>query len=294
MKRNAETNRLIVSFLAPALLLYGAFVLLPAIGALRYSLLRWDGLSAPVFIGLENFRTILKPGSPLIAALEHNVYLTVVPGAIILGLALFFAYSIHQRIKGARLFRIAFFFPNVISSVAVALLWVLIYSTSGAGLLNNLLKSVFHLKEAIPFTQSDRLLPALVPIIVWMATGFYMLLFLAAMENVPEEYYEAARLDGASAFTVFRAITLPLIWEVLVTGVIFIVIGGLKIFEIVWVMENGRPSPQTHTLSTLMYSKVFEEYDIGQGTAIAVVLFVLVLAATLLSRRALRRETLEY
>jgi ABC-type sugar transport system permease subunit len=119
-------------------------------------------------------------------------------------------------------------------------------------------------------------------------------LFLAAMENIPESYYEAARLDGATNGRIFFKITLPLMWDVLTTGIIFLVIGGLKIFDSVWVMENGRPSNVTHTLSTMMYTKVFEEYNIGYGTAIAVVMFVLVLLATMLSFRLLRRERLEY
>jgi len=138
----------------------------------------------------------------------------VAPGVIIFSLALFFAYAIHQRIRGARLFRIAFFVPNVISSVAVALLWQFIYSTGQAGLLNGLLRHFHPREQLIPFTQNSSLLPALVPMIVWTATGFYMVLFLAAMENIPESYYEAARLDGASSGALFRHITLPLMWEV--------------------------------------------------------------------------------
>src|SRR5262249_50532327 len=209
------------------------------------------------------------------------------PGVLILSLALFFAYSIHQRIRGARLFRVTFFFPNVISAVAIALLWTLIYSTTDVGLLNNLLKAGFHIKEPIPFKESSRLMWALVPMIVWSATGFYMVLFLAAMENIPESFYEAARLDGASSGKLFWAITLPLMWDVLTTGIIFLIVGGLKFFDAVWVMENGRPTNVTHTMSTLMYSKVFEEYNIGYGTAIAVLLFLLVLLATLVSFRLL-------
>jgi len=121
-----------------------------------------------------------------------------------------------------------------------------------------------------------------------------MVLFLAAMENIPETYYEAARLDGASPARLFFRITLPLIWDVLTTGIVFLVVGGLKVFDAIWVMENGRPSNKTHTMATLMYSKVFSEYDIGYGTAIAVLLFVLVLLATLLSFRLLKRDRLEY
>ena len=294
MKKRSEKNLVLLTFLGPSVALYALFVLLPTFNAFRYSLTRWDGLSPAVWVGLENFVRILNPKSPFYTALGHNVFLMIAPGIIILGLALLFAYLIHQRIKGARLFRITFFFPNVISSVAIALLWVLIYSTSAAGLLNNVLKEFFHFKDAIPFTESSHLLWALVPMIVWSATGFYMVLFLAAMENIPESFYEAARLDGASNAKIFWSVTLPLMWDVLTTGIVFLIVGGLKVFDAIWVMENGRPSTSTHTLSTLMYAKVFEEYNIGYGTAIAVLLFLLVLAVTLVSRRLLQRERLEY
>lgn len=292
--RKRQERIFIVTFLGPPLALYALLVLLPAFNALRYSLTRWDGLGAATWVGFANYGKIFAHASDFLNALQHNLFLTFVPGGIILALALFFAYTIHQRVPGARLFRVTFFFPNVISSVAVTLLWILIYSASDVGLLNHLLKSVFHLKQAIPFTESSRLLWALVPMIVWSATGFYMVLFLAAMENIPESFYEAARLDGANPTQQFRHITLPLMWDVLTTGIIFLIVGGLKAFDAIWIMENGRPTGTTHTLSTLMYSKVFEEYNIGYGTAIAVLLFVLVLLVTAISRRLLQRESLEY
>lgn len=294
MTRRREQRLFIWSFLAPPLALYALFVLLPAFNAFRYSLTRWDGLSEPVSVGLRNFAKIVAPNSPFRAAIGHNLFLMIVPGILILSLSLFFAWSIHQRIRGARLFRIAFFFPNIISSVAVAILWVLIYSTTKVGLLNNLLAKLFDRTQPYAFTESSHLLWSVVPMMVWTATGFFMVLFLAAMENIPESFYEAARLDGASPARLFFTITLPLMWDVLTTGIIFLVVGGLKVFDSIWVMENGRPSNNTHTMSTLMYSKVFSEYDIGYGTAIAVLLFVLVLLATLVSFRLLRREKLEY
>lgn len=295
-----EQRIFLATFLGPPLLLYAVFVLLPAVNAFRYSLTRWDGLSTPVWVGLANFRKMAAGSSDFLPAIEHNLFLTFVPGVLTLSLALFFAYTIHQRVRGARLFRVSFFFPNVISGVAIALLWVLIYSTTDVGLLNNLLKWVAHRTHPgeafspIAFTQSTHLLWAIVPMIVWSSTGFFMVLFLAGMENIPETFYEAARLDGATPGRQFFHITLPLMWDVLSTGIIFLVVGGLKYFDAVWVMENGRPSPLTHTMSTLMYSKVFEEYNVGYGTAIAVLLFLLVLMATLVSIRLLRREKLEY
>jgi ABC-type sugar transport system permease subunit len=255
--------------------------------------MRWDGLGSPAWVGLRNFRHLLSGHSDFLSALSHNLFLMFVPGVLILSLALFFAYMVHQRIRGARLFRVAFFFPNVISSVAIALLWVLIYSTTDVGLLNNLLKALGQ-KQAVAFTASSHLLWAIVPMSVWTATGFFMVLFLAAMESIPPTYYEAAKLDGATSAGQFWHITLPLMWDVLTVGIVFLVVGGLKFFDAIWVMENGFPSPATHTMSTLMYSKVFQQYDMGYGTAIAVLLFLLVLVSTLVSLRLLRRERIEY
>jgi len=293
MTKQRQQRLFIAAFLGPPLALYALFVLLPAVNAFRYSLMRWDGLGEPAWVGLKNFRHLLSGSSEFLSAIGHNLFLTIVPGVLILALALYFATMVHQRIRGARLFRVAFFFPNVISSVAIALLWILIYSTTDVGLLNNLLKALGQ-KEVIAFTESSRLLWAIVPMSVWTATGFFMVLFLAAMENIPETYYEAAKLDGATPARQFWHITLPLMWDVLTIGIVFLVVGGLKFFDAIWVMENGRPSPATHTMSTLMYSEVFEQYNVGRGTAIAVLLFVLVLAVTLVSLRLLRRERIEY
>ena len=292
--RKRQERQFILAFLGPPFLLYALFVLWPTVTAFRYSLLRWDGLSAPVWVGLKNYLALLSPRSGLPGALSHNLFLMFVPAPIILCLALFFAYTIHQQVKGARLFRIAFFFPNILSSVAVALLWQFLYSTAQPGLINGLRHWIDPHSAPFPFLQSSTLLRSLVPMLVWTATGFYMVLFLAAMENIPASFYEAAQLDGAGATQQFFFITLPLMWDVLTTGIIFLVIGSLKTFDTIWVLENGRPNADTHVLSTLMYSKVFEEYNIGYGTAIAVVLFVLALSAALVTRRFLQRESLEY
>jgi len=121
-----------------------------------------------------------------------------------------------------------------------------------------------------------------------------MILFLAAMQNIPESFYEAARIDGASAFHQFTHITLPLIWDTIVVALVFFGIGGLKVFDQIWIFEQQQPSPESNTIATLLYSKIFEEYNVGEGTAIAVIQFVLVLVVTLVLLRMWRREPLEY
>ena len=305
MKKGLEQRIFLASFLAPALLLFTIFVAIPSVRALGYSLERWDGLSTPKWVGLRNFVDLFHDSDLFFVALQHNLLLMAVGGSLTLGLSLFFAAILHRRIRGAALFRVAFFFPNVISSVAIALLWVLLYSTTNFGVINGLLAQVQHLFASLglhwppidlpfAFVDSKYVIYSIIPMTVWTATGFYMVLFLAAMENIPETFYEAATLDGASEFAQFRFITFPLIREVFTVGVVFLVIGSLKFFDAIWVMENQWPSKESHVLATVLYQKVFTEYNVGYGSAVAVLLFILVFLATLLTLRLSRKEALEY
>ena len=300
MKGRREQRIFILTFLAPALLLFTTFVAVPSLRALGYSLQKWDGLSTPEWVGLKNFADLFRDSDLFIVALGHNLFLMACGGTIILTLSLFFAAVLHRRIRGASVFRVAFFFPNVISAVAIALLWVLLYSTTDFGLVNSLLswlKETFgwpRVDLPFPFVSSEVLIYSLIPMMVWTATGFYMVLFLAAMENIPETFYEAAKLDGATGPAQFRYITLPLIREVLTVGLVFLVIGSLKYFDAIWVMENQRPTRESHVLATVLYQKVFTEYNVGYGSAVAVLLFILVFLATLLTLRLSRKEALEY
>jgi ABC-type sugar transport system permease subunit len=239
------------------------------------------------------------------SALRHNLLLGAVGGSITLLLALFFASLLHRKIRGAALFRIAFFFPNIIASVAVAILWMLLYSTTDFGMVNALLGAIQRGLAAIgiewlqgafpfPFTDSKYLIYSLIPMMVWTATGFYMVLFVAAMENIPEEFYEAAKLDGATPVRQFWHVTLPFIREVLVVGVVFLLISSVKFFDAVWVLESQYPTTDSHVMATVLYQKVFSEYNIGYGAAVAVMLFALVFTATFFTLRFSRKEAVEY
>ncbi len=305
MNRDYGRSIFIAVFLAPALVLFTAFVALPGVRALLYSLQRWDGLTEARWVGLDNFARLFREGDLFLIALGHNLFLLAVAGSLILVLALAFAAMLHRRIRGAGLFRVAFFFPNVIAAVAVALLWILLYSATDFGVINAALGAFQRMCHSFgwdwprvplpfPFLDSRYLLYSLIPMMVWSAVGFYMVLFLAAMEGIPEEYYEAAKIDGATPLQQFRHITLPLIREVFTVGVVFLVITSLKFFDPIWVMENQRPTRDSHVLTTLLYQKVFTEYNVGYGSAVAVMLFLLVFCATLISLKLSRAERVEY
>lgn len=295
----------IAAFLTPALTLFTVFVAYPGVRALLYSLQHWDGLTAPRWAGLDHFRRMFFEGDVFVAALRNNVVLFLGAGSCILALSLFFAAQLHRRIRGAGLFRVAFFFPNVMAAVSVALLWMLLYSVTSFGPINQGLaafQSACHVTGIawpqwdlpIAFTASRTLVYALIPMLVWMATGFYMVLFLAAMQGIPETYYEVARLEGAGAWAQFRHVTLPLIRETVSVALVFLIIFSMKFFDPVWVLENQRPTRDSHVMATLLYQKVFTEYNVGYGAAVAVLLFVIVFTATLVSLRLSRAERVEY
>ncbi len=279
----------------PALILFTLWVGLPTVRAFVYALTEWNGLSEPRFAGWGSFRSVLFGTNHLLLALKNNLILMIVPSVLALVISLGFAAAIHRGVFGARFFRSVFFFPNVLSAVAVSVLWMLMYSTTEYGILNALLRAAGRpADDPIQFTESSVLVWAVIPMLVWSSVGFFMLLFLAAMQNIPESFYDAARIDGAGPVHTFFFITVPLIWDTVVVALVFFGIGGLKIFDQVWILEQQQPRPQSNTLATLMYGKIFEEYRIGEGTAIAVVQFALVLLITVALLKLWRREALEY
>jgi len=301
--RKKEERRFIIVFLAPAFLLFTALVFLPAVRALLYSFQKWDGLGTPEWVGFKNFVRLLRDDDIFLVALGHNIILFLIGGSCTIALALFFASLLSQKIRGASLFRITFFFPNVIALVAVALLWILLYSTTDFGVVNAMLGQIHGAANAVglpfpelpfPFLQSKYLITSILPMIVWSATGFYMVLFMAAMGGIPQSYYEAARLEGASHFQQFIHITLPLLREILVVAAVFMIITLMKYFDAIWVMENEVPNRDSHVLATLLYQKVFTEYDMGYASAVAVLLFLIVLAASAFSMTWSRKERIEY
>jgi len=275
-------------------------VIAPALMALIWAFSRWDGLSARTWAGLFNFKWLVFESDLFWSALRNNLFLMVVPAAVVLPLALLFAYLLHRGIWGARFFRAVFLFPNLLGGIAATLLWLGAYEPHG-GLINAGLVALGRLLDndwlrgfdGYPWLAQSHLYTALIPIYVWMACGFNLVLFLAAMEGIDHQLYEAAELDGAPAWRQFFAITLPLIWEVVTIAAVFLVVAGLNAFEMIWLLTSQDPDSSTHTLGTLMVTSMFKEFAIGRATAIAVTLFVLVLAASAALMRGLKREAVE-
>ncbi|MCX6938010.1 MAG: extracellular solute-binding protein [Verrucomicrobia bacterium] len=281
------------AFVGPALGIYAAFVLLPGVAAFGWSLVRWDGFGEMRWAGWFNFRWLLLESDVFWSALGNNVFLMLVPPLVVVPVALGMAAFIHRGGPGAGMFRVVLLFPNLLGGIAAALIWLAAYEPT-SGFMNAALVAVgLNGFAGYAWLAQANLYWSLVPIYLWMACGFNLVLYLAAMQGVPEELYEAAELEGATKTRQFFTITVPLIREVLVVSAVFLVIGGLNAFELVWLLTAQDPAAGTHTLGTFMVGALFNEFQAGRAAAIAVVLFGLVLVASLAVLRVTRREEVE-
>ena len=279
-------------FITPALSLITIFFVLPVLAAFLLSFTDFDIYSigdpgSTRFIGLGNYRTLWD--SPLFWTALRNTSLFVVLGGPLSVLAsLVAAVLVHSKLVRFRpLFRSAFFAPWVTTLVAVALVWRFVYHPQ-YGPLNALLQAL-RLPAIEGLGNPAWAMPAIVVVSVWKNFGYNMLVFLAGLSNIPEELYEAAELDGAGAWHRFRRVTVPMLGPTFVFVGVVTMIASFQIFSEPYVMTQGGPLKSTLTLMLLMYEEGFRWWRLGFATAIAVVLFLLTLAGTLVQLR-LRRE----
>ena len=289
-----------LGFIGPSLLLYGGLVIGPSLAAFTWAFTRWDGIGRQSWAGLYNFKSLLFGNDLFWLALTHNLFLMIVPAVVVVPLALLCASLLHRGVWGGNVFRVVFLFPNMLGGIAATLLWLNAYEPRG-GLVNAGLVALGHLvhspaliaMDGYPWLSPEHLYGALIPIYLWMACGFNLILYLAAMEGIDPQLYEAASLDGASPLRQFFMITLPLIREVVAISIVFLVISGLNAFEMVWLLTSQDPSSSTHTLGTLLVITLFKDFEIGRATALAVILFGLVFACSAAVLRVMRRDSEE-
>jgi N-acetylglucosamine transport system permease protein len=272
-------------------------VLVPYFSAMLLAFTRWSGLSANIrFNGINNFIKLYNDGK-FWSALSHNGIALVILPPVIIGIALFFAFLFTQGLTLSRVFRITFFFPQVMSVVVVSVLWSFIYHPT-IGLLNALLGAFGQTQFANFPWLGDRgtVFGSVLAMVVWQSVGFYMVLFVAGMQSIPTDYYEAAKIDGANSWDMFWNVTVPLLWDTIRTAIIFLAIAAMDLYGQVTVMTNGTggPSRAADVVPTYLYSTAFSDGQFGYATAMGLVLLILVLALSIISLRFTARETMEY
>lgn len=276
-------------FLLPSFLLYAVFALFPVLRTMQISLLKWDGFSdAKQFVGGENYHDLAT--DPVFRdALWHNVLWTVMTIGIAVVIALALAVTLARLRRGRGFFRVAFFLPNVISLSVVAIIWAQLYHPL-VGPVNIILKRIglgrlAHLWLGDPTT----VLPAINVANNWQTYGFYMVILLAGLQGIDTTLYDAALVDGAGPWALFRYVTLPGLRNVLNLVVILAFINALKGFTLVWVMTQGGPVHKSELLATYIYRAAFIGNTLGPAAAASVVLSVIVIVTTVIFNR-LREE----
>jgi multiple sugar transport system permease protein len=280
--------------LAPALLLIAVFFFLPVLAALLLSFTDFDiyalgDLDRLRFIGFNNYLQLLQ-SSLFWTALANTFYFVIVGGPLSVAISLGAALLVNShRVRFPGLFRTAFFLPVVTTLVAVAVVWRYLYHPR-YGMLNYGL-SLLGVEPIDWLGDPDWAMPAIILMAVWKNFGFNMIIFIAGLQNIPTQLYEAARIDGASAWAQFRHITLPLLGPTFLFVALMTMIGYFQVFAEPYVMTQGGPANRTLSIVLLMYEEGFRWWNMGYASAAAFVLFVLILAGTMLQLKLRRRKS---
>jgi len=283
MDKILNNKKAIFIFVFPAMLLFVIAVILPIIISTYYSFLDWDGIGKASFVGIKNYMTLFVNNTDgFVKSVQNSFILAILSVVIQLPLALILALILARGIKGEGFFRTVYFIPVIISTVVIGQLFMKIYNPD-YGLLNIILKNIGLGKYAHAWLADTKtaLFATFIPII-WQYVGYHMLLMYAAIKSVSEEIYEAAKIDGASWFTMASQITIPLIKPILQVCTVFAVIGSFKSFDLIYVLTNGGPLHASEVPSTLMYSTIFNKYMYGYGSAMSTFIIVECLVFTLI------------
>lgn len=287
------SNKLFIAFyMAPALLLVTVLIFIPLGLSGYYGLMEWDGIGAKTFIGLDNYIAGLQDKLFWSSALHS--FLLALFSALSLAIYLVVSFILASKIKGADMLRKIYLIPMLLSSVAIAQLWVKVYNPTN-GILNAFLVKIGVENPPAWLADPSLVLFAIFVPILWQYAGFYILIYYAALKNIPESLIEAARIDGATPFQIATRIKLPLIKEVVSVTIVLAIVGSLKYFDLIYVMTAGGPNGASEVMASYMYKLAFSSYNFGYGSAIGFLLLIITLIVTFIIRKATEtKERIEY
>lgn len=271
--KKLKKTGLVLLFVLPALFFYGTFNLFGIARTFYYSAMDWKGISAnKVFVGLSNYVAVAKDMN-FWNSLKNNLILVMASMFIQMPGALLLALLINSKLKFTKFFRTVFFMPMLLSTVATGIMWILFYDPN-FGLMAKIIRAL-GLKFSTAFLQGSTAMPAILFVICWQFIPYYMIIFKAGLSNVPEELYEAAKIDGANTWQCFTNITLPMIIPTMRTSAVLQLVGSLKYFDLFYVMMGGAPNTSTELMATYMYKKGFTEFQMGYASTIAAYMFLI-------------------
>ncbi|MFH5182454.1 carbohydrate ABC transporter permease [Paenibacillus sp. TAB 01] len=284
-----KTGSTVFFGMLPALIIYIGIALVPIGMSFYYSFFNWDGLSPMKFTGLDNYLSTLKD-AVFWKGVQNNLFMmaTGIFGQLPIGL--FFALLLNRSLKGIKGYRSMLFLPVVISAVIVSIIWGMVFKIE-SGLLNGLLDLVGLGAWKQDWLGSPKLGMFSVSLTyIWQNYGFYMVIFLAALQNIPEEIKEAAVMDGATGLKRFWFVTLPMLKETIWVTLIFAISNSFRVFDLIYVMTAGGPAHNTEVMTIYMYNNAFQNMNFGYGSAVSMLILlfslIAIYAANLITRRS--------
>ncbi len=272
MKLTKKTKGAFLLGILPAFLLYIVFAIYPILQSFYYSFMDWNGFNEMTFVGLDNFKKLFAD-SLFWNSVKNNIYVVLVSVLGQVPLALFFALLLNRKMKGAKLFRTIGFLPVVLSTVVISLTWSLIFNSRN-GLINEFLRSIGLDSLAQNWLGDTKwAMASVLVVVVWQFVGLYLIIFLAALQNIPTEVLEAAKMDGASEWATTWKITIPMIWETILVAITLCIAGSLKTFDLIYVMTHGGPAHSTDVMALYMFNETFSKLQYGYGSAVSVFIF---------------------
>jgi raffinose/stachyose/melibiose transport system permease protein len=272
MHLTSKKTGAIILGLLPALIIYAVFAIYPILQSFYYSLVEWNGFSDKTFIGMDNYVKLFQ--DPLFwNSAKNNIFIVIASVIGQVPIALFIALLLNRKLKGVKIFRTIGFLPVVLSTVVISLTWNLIYNTKD-GMINELLRTMgldFLAQNWLGDTKWSMIAVSIT--VIWQFVGLYLIIFLAALQNIPEEVLEAAKMDGASEWTTTWKITIPMIWDTIIVAVILCISGSLRTFDLIYVMTHGGPSHSTDVMALYMFNETFSKLQYGYGSAVSVTIF---------------------
>lgn len=263
--------------MVPAMVVYCAIVVAPALYSLYLSLFKWNGLGEKTFVGLNNYVNLFTKDQVFRIALKNNLIWIVLTIAFTMTIALLLAVALNRKFRGRVVYRAIFYFPYMLSWVVIGIVWRWIYNPN-IGFLDELLR-LLHLEDlSIVWLSEPKIALYCVFIAaLWQGIGQPMLYFLAGLQGVPKELYEAAEVDGANKASLFFHITIPQLKETFIIVFATLTIASMKVYDVVYVMTNGGPVNSTQTLASYMYAQTFSYTNLGIGSAIASIMMLVMM-----------------
>lgn len=282
-----------LAFILPAFIVYTVLTMFPLLQTLGLSFTDWDGFSMENlnFVGLKNFVSVLQDRS-MKNTLMNTLFYSVIFPVITTVFAIPLSLALNSKMKTRNLQRAIFFFPSVPSAIILGYLWAYILAPTSSGLLNQLL-GVFGMKPVMWLATPKTAMFSVLMVNLWSAVGWHACIYLASLQSIPAEYYEAATMDGANAWQRFRYITLPMLASAMTVSVMLLLLNSLKIFDLPFALTSGGPGTSTTMVSQMIIKTGFVEKSYGKATAMSAIFFVFIAVISIVQLTLMKKREVE-